>query len=1451
MISSDICSIAPVIRSQAEHQSERMAIRYLRDGDSDGPIETVTFGELDRRARAVAAMLQGDSVGQERALLLFPPGIDFVAAFLGCLFGDVIAVPAFPPDPFRMERTLPRLRHIVRDCGARVVLTTEAIARAAASVLPQVPELASMRWIAVDAVDQRAADEWRAPRYTADTVAFLQYTSGSTGAPRGVMVTHGNLVANVDELSRLGRTFTESVSVSWLPCYHDMGLIGGVLMPLYGGFPAVLMAPYAFLQRPARWLQAISRFHGTVSPFPNFALDLATRKVSDTDRVAMDLRSWRTAWTGSEPVRQASLARFARAFASSGFDPRAYLPGYGLAEATLVVSGWRATDSHQHRSLAVDRHALSRRRVMPAATEDDALALVGCGQVIARHEVRIVDPESTRPCAPDEVGEIWVRGPSIARGYWNRPQESAATFDARLAGTDGDGFLRTGDLGFLHQDELFITGRLKDMIIIRGANHYPQDIEATVEGAHACLRPGASAAVSLTREDEECLGVVAEVQDGLDADALEAVAGAIRSAVAGAHGVAPHTIALLPAGRLPKTSSGKLQRHACREGLEASSLAALFRSTPALAARPEGGVRTGVIDILAHTTGYAREHLRPEARLVAYLGLDSLLLASIHNQLEKAFGPLGRIGRALSDADATVEDLVRYVEAHASAPPLDSQIAAINTAVAAPAPAPEPPPPARGPVQDRLEAFHEVRELRSTLLMFPALQIENPFFRVLEGPARDRVTIDGSEQLNFATYNYLGLAGDERVDRAAIGAIERYGTSASASRVASGERPVHRELEAALASFLGCEDAVVFASGHATNVTAVAALVGRGDLVLHDGLAHDSIVAGARLSGARRMSFPHNDAGALERMLRDLRPGARRVLIAVEGAYSMDGDLPPLGELVALRKQYGALLLVDEAHSLGCVGTTGRGIGEHAEVDRREVDVWMGTLSKSLASCGGYVAGSRALVEYLKYAGGGFVYAAAITPANAAAALSALRILEAEPWRVAALQRRAAYFLARCRERGVDTGSSGGTAIVPAIAGASVRCLQIAEGLRLRGINVQPILHPAVEEDRARLRFFLSALHAEEQLDRAAEALAAELARHAPRRAPVLERRVTRASPGAPESAPHPPRALRKVFVTGGTGFIGSRVVRRLIERGLEVRCLLRPSSRLDRLAGLSYEAQRGDLHDREALALGAAGCDALVHLACASAWSDIRAQGDRIVAVAVEGTRNVLEAARRAGVARLVHVSSVTALAGSEQPTVFDETAPYTLEGRGLSYSLAKHRAEQLVLQWTREGLDATIVLPAEVYGPDDDALVTAGNLVDILNASPPAACDGGTSVAHVDDVAEGVVSALLRGRAGERYILGGDNLTVHELTSLTLRLAGRRDTVMEIPNEAAVRWCRMVAAQGLSTPIPLDVLDYATLYWFVDSGKARRELGYRPRGAVETLRPVVEWLRNTGHVM
>jgi 8-amino-7-oxononanoate synthase len=459
------------------------------------------------------------------------------------------------------------------------------------------------------------------------------------------------------------------------------------------------------------------------------------------------------------------------------------------------------------------------------------------------------------------------------------------------------------------------------------------------------------------------------------------------------------------------------------------------------------------------------------------LGLDSLERMEILAALEERFG--GRFPEEILPDLITSRNVVEAVEKYLGKEPRPTAEQASDKPVS--------------PECYRIEQFPEFVKLRQNLDRLQNMGVVNPFFTVHQGVTADRTVIDGRELINFSSYNYVGMSGEPMVTKAAQEAARRYGTSVSASRLVSGEKPVHRDLERAIARFLGTENSIVFVGGHATNETVIGHLLGPGDLIVHDALSHNSILQGAILSGARRRSFAHNQPQAADEILQQYRREYRRVLIVIEGVYSMDGDIAKLPKFIELRKRHKTLLMIDEAHSAGTLGATGRGIGEHFGADRRSVDVWMGTLSKSFGSCGGYVAGSQALVEYLKYTAPGFVYSVGMTPPSAAAALASIQLLEAEPQRVKQLQERSRLFLALAKARNLNTGMSKDSPVVPVILGNSMHCLQLSQAMFARGVNVQPILYPAVEEKSARLRFFITCKHTEEQIRYTVDMMAEEL----------------------------------------------------------------------------------------------------------------------------------------------------------------------------------------------------------------------------------------------------------------------------------------------------------------------------------------------------------------------
>jgi acyl-CoA synthetase (AMP-forming)/AMP-acid ligase II len=547
-------SITDALDQWSAQRSDRTAFIFLEDGERE--VDRCTFAELRRRSLGVARLLRQHVAPGERVLLAFPPGLEFVASFLGCLYAGVIAVPVNVP---RRNRYADKFSAVAQDCGARGVLSTGALQQGLLWLLSD-PALANLRWWTVDEA-LRAANDAPVDTSPNSPLAFLQYTSGSTGDPKGVMVTHENLIAN-ERAIRCSFGHDESTVVAgWLPLFHDMGLIGNVLQPLYLGVTSVLMSPMDFLQRPITWLTAISRYRATTSGAPNFAYDLCFSRVRPERVGELDLSSWTVAYCGAEPVRADTLQRFAEKFAPAGFRYSAFYPCYGMAECTLFVTGGNKGEPE---TVGVDPQKLEHHR-LEVSESSSARQLVSCGWTWSDHEVAIVDPLTKRRCGPGHVGEIWVRGPSVAQGYWQRDQATSETFGAQLEGED-DRYLRTGDLGLLHDGRLFVTGRIKDLIIIRGRNHYPQDLERTAERSHPALAEGGGAAFSVERAGQEVLVLAVEVdmseRHSLD---TESIAKEVRTAVTEAHELSVADVVLLQPRTLPRTSSGKVRRSACRE----------------------------------------------------------------------------------------------------------------------------------------------------------------------------------------------------------------------------------------------------------------------------------------------------------------------------------------------------------------------------------------------------------------------------------------------------------------------------------------------------------------------------------------------------------------------------------------------------------------------------------------------------------------------------------------------------------------------------------------------------------------------------------------------------------------------------------------------------------------------------------------------------------------------
>jgi acyl-CoA synthetase (AMP-forming)/AMP-acid ligase II len=534
-------------------------IDYSGDKPTDIPL---SYADFDCRARQIAALLQTRGLPGQRVLLLYPAGLDYICAFYGCLYASMIAVPVYPPLNLRLRN---RLAAVAEDCSATIALTTTSILQDQGHKSTMPEPLAKLHWLATDEGMDAFEFAWNEPNVARENIAFLQYTSGSTGLPKGVIVTHGNLLHNLYTIALHLQFQAGDHHLTWLPPYHDMGLIGAMLGSFAAGVPVSFMTPAAFLRRPERWLQEISSRRCTISGAPNFAYERCLNKITEAQKAHLDLSSWTLAYSGAEPVRFDTLERFAQQFSGCGFDQRAFYPCYGMAETTLFVTG--IDRAQEPTSFSADKHIYTtqnRVELFPSGLHEqaDGISVVSCGAVAEGMSIEIVNPGTGLVLPDQSIGEIWVKGPSVTTGYWERETETQATFQATSPNLEGH-YLRTGDLGFKYKDQIYICGRLKDLVIIRGVNHYPHDIEATVGICHELIKPTSGIAFSVDKNGEEQLVFVQEI-GRRDKERAAEIFAAIRNAIADKHELQPYEIVLIENGQIPKTTSGKLSRQPCR-----------------------------------------------------------------------------------------------------------------------------------------------------------------------------------------------------------------------------------------------------------------------------------------------------------------------------------------------------------------------------------------------------------------------------------------------------------------------------------------------------------------------------------------------------------------------------------------------------------------------------------------------------------------------------------------------------------------------------------------------------------------------------------------------------------------------------------------------------------------------------------------------------------------------
>ena len=1094
--SHGVLSIPARLRRNASLRGGALAVTFLQEGLVEE--RHLTYAELDQKAGALARFLLRELSPGDRVLLLYPPGVDYVVSFYACLYAGLVAVPAYPP---RINRHLDRVTRLVRDCDARMALSQTKTFQGISRIAAEETTFAGLRWLCTDA-EAWDGDSGELPPIDADHLAFLQYTSGSTSDPKGVMISHRNLVHNFAVIDESMGCTPDDTAVFWLPPYHDMGLVGGILYPLNVGLHTVLLPPVAFLKRPIEWLQAITRYRGTVTGVPNFALDLCVSRVRDEEMESLDLSSLEILFCGAEPIRARSFDRFQEKFGPAGLKAKARFACYGLAEATLMASGDRRGSDVC--TLELSPSAFQRHEISEYDGED-AVRVVACGLVGSSLRAAIVEPESRRPSPEGTIGELWLSGPSVAEGYWRRDDLNDAVFGATLDGDEETRYLRTGDLGFIRDRRLYITGRLKEVMILRGRNYYPQDIEALVEDVHPALRKNGGAAFSRSVSGEEQLFLMWELERRRERS-HEDVAAAIRHVLAASLELAVGGILFVSQGVVPKTTSGKIQRLRCRELYGSEELKVLYRWPEAghshdrheasVHAIPPANAQSDDITFeilqawlvaqIAKILKMDPKTLDPHVPLT-YHGMDSVGAVTLVGEMEDRFGH--RVDPMILYEHPCIDALARHlcsrteiVEAFEKRLSLSELSRSITY---------------RGGENFNLMDF--MISTRKEPFLQRAASLSSSFESYLEGPIslykrrvlgpaeRAVAVMDPAqgtprEMLMFGSNNYLGLANHPYVRQEVKKAIDAYGVGLGGAPLLSGYTQLHCALEERLADIKGTESALLFSTGYSANVGLVTATTLGNALIVCDEYSHASFVDGIKMSGTRYVLFRHNDVAHLESLLLENRGRASDVFVGVEGLYSMDGDLAPLDRIVSVCRKFGAVLMMDDAHATGVIGATGQGAAERFGV-KGQVEITMGTLSKTLAVLGGFIAASKPIVDSFRLISRSYMFSTSMPPIVVAGALAGLDVIEDEPERLERLRRNIRYLKHGLERIGITVHRDHESPIVAVLTPPAMSIRKAALHFHRRGIFVNSIEYPAVPLNQQRFRISLMATHTRADLD--------------------------------------------------------------------------------------------------------------------------------------------------------------------------------------------------------------------------------------------------------------------------------------------------------------------------------------------------------------------------------
>lgn len=1119
MTTFNVETIVDLLTIRSIERSDSIIYRFARiASDGDQVITEISYRDLDNMAKSIAVLMKIHGIRSgDRVLLLYQPGLDLICAFFGCICAGATPVLAYPPINRKLAQ---KLDSIVLDSEPVAVISTNALknslerlktikslkdlnAGSAAKIEKSENrtqwKIENLKWIPTDGVQWELSKEWVAPDISEKSLAFLQYTSGSTGHPKGVMITHENIVHNIEQIKIVEQCSSEDVLISWLPPYHDMGLIQGIIVPLYASAEAYLMSPLDFLKNPKIWLQAISNTsRNVISVAPNFAYDYCIKKIAPDERGDLDLSRWTLAINGAEPIRADTLRNFTKAFEGAGFSAKAFFPGYGLAEATLFVSGSRPGMGPT--IITVSRKELLAGKVVPAdEMGEKGMELVGSG--MPRDDVLIVSPEDRQLLPPETIGEIYHSGKSIAQGYWKKDAETAEIFDNFFYGYgDNQRFLKTGDLGFISASgELFVTGRIKDLIIINGVNYYPQDIESTVCGSHELIRNGECICFAEVEECEGQLIVVCETSSKtIDIDASAICENIVRQ-VGLEHELQIHKILLILPKKLPKTTSGKLQRKRCKELFENDLLDPVFvyaagseNFESECSCSPYRGESTLIEDdpgIKEWIISWIREKYKDAPIYIsgdeqfAEFGIDSLSIIDLVLALEKQFKIV--LEPAVAMDHPTPQELARYIRNTFS----------INHF-----------PSTRNGVKPSMEILHSENmdeDLKNDVVhkLMRKLQADK-ILGLNSHPVSDRPNyfiikeISAGAMLGFQSCSYLNLEWHPVLQQKAIEAIVRHGTQFSCSRafVSVGS---YEDLGRMLKDIFGM-DPVISSSTTLGHLSALPALIRRDDIIIMDEQAHNSMQMAAKIcmaNGTPLYKCKHGEMDMLEKIINDKNSsGKNRAWYLADGLYSMRGDFIDMESLFGLMAKFPSLhAYIDDAHSFGWLNKHGCGhvasFHRHSEFDRI---VLAGSLSKAFAAGGGCIfTKNEEFHEKIANSGGPRIFSGPIQPSSLGAAIGTATLLLSKDFQGMQEQLMSNINSARMifDAYEIDFVSPGKSPIFYIRIGGLNRVIDLCHFLYGEGYYVVPVGFPAVNHNDEGIRVCVTRLHTASELDGLAYAI--------------------------------------------------------------------------------------------------------------------------------------------------------------------------------------------------------------------------------------------------------------------------------------------------------------------------------------------------------------------------